>query len=307
MTYDLIIIGAGPAGVSAALYAKSRGLNLLLIEKDKVGGIIGTVSAINHYASVSKNQTGEDFACRLATQLKDSDIDVTNEDVLSVKLEGKTKEVTTNNATYLSKAVIIANGSTPKKLDTIGGDEHYGKSFGINAFKNGEANKGKEMFVIGGAGGAAKETIYLSSFAKTVTMVCIENELPHMNRFNEKIKNIDNIKVKTHTKLVELKGKDFITSLVFEDLLTGEREEVFSEKALVFVNIGLEPNTKIYTELEIEKGYIVVNRDQQTNIEGVFAAGDICSKKIRQVATAVSDGAIAAIEANTYISSMESH
>ena len=274
------------------------------MNKEKVGGIIGSVSTITHYASVFKNQSGEDFAIKMATQLKDNDINIIYEDVLSTKLNKKEKEIITNNSCYLSKAVIIANGSTARKLNVIGGDMHFGKSFGINPYRNRETSKGKNVFVIGGAGGAAKEVIYLSKFAEMVTIVCIENELISISEFKEKIKNIDNIKVKPHTKLVELKGKDFITSLIFEDLLTGQKEELANERALVFVNIGLTPNTDIYSEIEKEKGYIVVNNDQETNIEGVFAAGDICVKKVRQVATAVSDGAIAAIQAATYISTI---
>ncbi len=301
MIYDLIIVGAGPAGVSAALYAKSRGLNLLLIEKDKVGGIIGTVSTVTHYASVHKNQSGVDFANKMSTQLIDNDINILFENVISVELSGAVKEIITTNANYLCKATILANGSTPRKLNIIGGDIHYGKSFAINPYMCGEVNEGKNMFVIGGAGGAAKEAIYLSKFAKTVTIVCIENELISISEFNEKVKSTENIKVKPHTKLVELKGKDNISSLVFEDLLTGTKEEVYDEGALVFVNIGLIPNTDIFSEVATEKGYIVVNCNQETNITGVFAAGDICVKKVRQVATAVSDGAIAAIQAHTYI------
>ncbi len=250
----------------------------MLFEKLRVGGIIADLSTVSHYFSAFQKETGVEFANKMSMQLKNNNIDVHYEEILAVKLSVKIKEITTNNANYQSKSIIIANGSTARKLEVIGGDKHEGKSFATNPYEAGKANTGKDMFVIGGAGRAAKEAIYLSQFAKTVTIVCIENELISISEFNEKVKNADNIKVKPHTKLTEIKGEANINSLVFEDLLTGKSKELVCPEALVFVNIGLIANSSIYPELELEKGYIKINSNQETNICGVFGAGDKTSQ-----------------------------
>ncbi len=304
MNYDVIIIGAGPAGVSAGIYAKSRGLNCLLLEKKCVGGIISNVSSVTHYASVEEGETGEMFSQKMINQLERTGVAVQYEDVKSVKLNGDVKEVTTENTTYQAKSVIIANGSTPRRLDIVGSNEHYGKTMGLNPFKHGPLHKGKDMFVIGGADGAVKEAIFLSQFAKTVTIVCVENEIACIKEFKDKLATIENIKIRPHSGLVEVHGGDSIEALVFEDLNSGEKEKLACEEALVFVYAGLIPNTHLYDEFELENGYIKTNSQQETSIKGVYAAGDICVKQVRQIATAVSDGAVAGIQVAGYLTKL---
>ncbi len=302
--YDLIIIGAGPAGVSASIYASSRGLDVLVIEKSKVGGIIGGVSTVSHYASASKGETGVTFAKKLEDQLLSTTAKFIVEEVKDVNFDGDIKEVTTNKDTYKAKAVIIASGSTPKRLDVLGAENFYGRFLGVNPLKTAEEFKGRNMYVIGGADGAVKEAIYLSKFGAKVTIVCVEDELSCIYEFKEKVNTLDNIKVISHSSLNAIKGDEEIEEIELIDNNTKEITKILDKGAIIYTYIGLTPNTSMYESLETENGYIVTNSDMETNIKGVFASGDIIKKSVRQVSTAVNDGTIAGVNAFKYVSSL---
>ncbi len=297
MKYDLIIIGAGPSGVSSAIYAKSRGMHVLLLEKNKVGGIIAGVSSVTHYASVDAEESGISFARKMEDQLCRAGIDVIYEEVIEVHLQDVVKQVTTNVATYEADCVIIAAGSTPRKLETKGLYAFTGKAVALNPYKDAHLCKGKDVYVIGGADGAVKEALYLAGFAKRVYIVCIERELACIQEFKDRIEKCDNIFIKPHVSLIEVTGGEYIHSLVFEDVHSNVRSEEHSDAAIVFVYAGLIANTQLFSEVHQEQGYIVVNEKQQTSVAGVYAVGDLCKKQVRQVATAVSDGAVASIHA----------
>ena len=293
--YDLIVIGAGPAGVSASIYACSRGLKVLVLEKNVVGGVIGAVSSVTHYTSVDKDETGITFAAKMKDQLLNAGAELIIDEVVEIKFSGNVKEVITKEKSYEAKAIIIANGSMPKKLDIEGASKFFGKTFSINAQKTGELHKGKNMYVIGGADGAVKEAIFLSQFANKVTIVCVEEELSCIREFIDKSAKIENISVLPHSSLTAVRGDSEIEELEFTDLITEEKTTIVDKGAIVYTYIGLVPNTSIYNDLELENGYIVVDDNMETKFPGVFAVGDIRKKRVRQVATAVSDGAIAAI------------
>ena len=299
--YDLIIIGAGPAGVSACVYATSRGLKVLVIEKNAVGGIIGGVSTVSHYTAITQNETGATFAKRMEEQLLGSGATLTIEEVISVDFENNTKKVTTTKGVYQAKAIIIANGSTAKKLEADGAEKFRGKTFAVNASKTAEKYRGRNMYVIGGADGAVKEALYLSKFAKQVTIVCVEEELACIQEFCDKVKSTSNIVVRPHSSLTSVKGNEEIEQLVFTDIKTKETEQISDDGAVVYTYIGLIPNTQMYDCLHTDNGYLIVNNDMETSISGVFAVGDICKKAVRQVSTAVSDGTIAGINAFKYL------
>ena len=299
--YDLIIIGAGPSGVSASVYASSRGLNVLVIEKNSVGGIIGGVSTVSHYTAITQNETGATFAKRMKEQLLDAGVTLAIEEVIHVDFDHDIKKVTTTKGVYQSKAIIIANGSTAKKLNVEGAEQFRGKTFAINAMRTSEKYRGRNMYVIGGADGAVKEALYLARFAKKVTIVCVEEELACIQEFRNKAKATSNIVVRPHSSLINVKGNEEIEQLVFIDLITKEIEEIQDKGAVVYTYIGLVPNTQIYDCLQTDNGYLIVNNDMETSIPGVFAIGDICKKSVRQVSTAVSDGTIAGINAFIYL------
>ncbi len=301
MVYDVIVIGAGPAGISAAVYAQSRGMKVVILEKKKVGGIIGNVSTVTHYAAIVEDETGKSFADRMEKQALDSGVEIKYEEVQQVSLNNEVKQIKTNEAMYQAKAVILANGSTPRKLNIPGEMELAGHGIGLNAAKDGARYEGKNIYVVGGADGAIKEALYLAQYAKKLTIIHFEEKLGAIREFMDKVEQAENIEVRLGTRLTAVQGKEHVEALELTHVATGEKEMITDDGCGIFIYAGTTPNTEIYTELALIDGYIPVNEKMETEIPGVYAAGDIRVKQVRQVATAVADGAIAAINASAYI------
>ena len=295
--YDIIIIGGGPAGISAGIYAVSRGKKTLILEKAQIGGIIGKVSTVTHYSAIIENESGMTFAERLKRQALHAGVEIRYENVVNTVLTGDIKSVLTENGSYQARKLILANGSTPRKLGIPGEDALAGKGMGLNAARDGAVYAGKNMYVIGGADGAVKEALYLSQFAKTVTILHFEEQLGCIAEFKDKIQKSSNITLRLSSRLQAVRGREQVEALEIADEKTGSLELLTDPGCGIFVYAGTVPNTDIYTELSLENGYIPVNEKMETAIPGVYAAGDIRVKQVRQVATAVSDGAVAAINA----------
>lgn len=294
--YDMIIIGAGPAGISAAIYGKSRGKKVLVLEKKQVGGLIGTVSTVTHYTAIVKEESGSTFAERMKEQALGAGVEIRYETVTQTKLTGEIKKVVTEKESYEAKTLILANGGSGRMLGIPGEGL---KGVRLNAPKDGLHYKGKKVYVIGGADGAVKEALYLAGIAEKVTIVCVEEELACIQEFKDKAAACNNIEIMPHASLTAVYGSEALEELEFTDNKTGEKQVIKDKECGVFVYAGIVPNTQMYTELKLKDGYIPVDDCMQTEIPGVFAAGDIRVKKVRQVATAVSDGAIAGIQAAT--------
>lgn len=295
--YDIIIIGGGPAGISAGIYAVSRGKKTLILEKAQIGGIIGKVSTVTHYSAIIENESGMTFAERLKRQALHAGVEIRYENVVNTVLTGDIKSVLTENGSYQARKLILANGSTPRKLGIPGEDALAGKGMGLNAARDGAVYAGKNMYVIGGADGAVKEALYLSQFAKTVTILHFEEQLGCIAEFKDKIQKSSNITLRLSSRLQAVRGREQVEALEIADEKAGSLELLTDPGCGIFVYAGTVPNTDIYTELSLENGYIPVNEKMETAIPGVYAAGDIRVKQVRQVATAVSDGAVAAINA----------
>ena len=292
--YDMIIIGTGPAGISAAIYGKSRGKKVLVLEKKQVGGLIGTVSTVTHYTAIVKEESGKTFAERMKEQALSAGVEIRYENVTETKLTGEIKKVVTNKESYESKTLILANGGSGRMLGIPGESL---KGVRLNAPKDGLDYNGKNVYVIGGADGAVKEALYLAEIAGKVIIVCVEDELACIQEFKDKVVTYDNIEIMPHSSLTAVYGNESVEELEFTDNKTGKKRIVKDADCGVFVYAGIVPNTQMYTELKLDGGYIPVDASMQTEIPGVFAAGDICVKIVRQVATAVADGAIAGIQA----------
>ena len=245
--YDMIVIGGGPAGVAAAIYGKSRGKNVLVLEKNKVGGLIGSVSTVTHYPGIVEEETGATFAARLKKQAESSGIPFQYEEVTQVDLEKSPKTIQTNKNTYEAKAVVIANGGSGRMLGIPG---ETLKGMRLNAPRDGEAYKGKNVYVIGGADGAVKEALYLSKLAKEVMLVCVEDELACIPEFKEKALHTPNLKIMPHSSLVEVLGDGKVEELVFQDNQTNEKTHVKDDQAGVFVYAGIVPNTNVFPQLD---------------------------------------------------------
>ena len=295
--YDIIIIGAGPAGISAGIYAVSRGKKTLIIEKQEAGGLIGRVSTVTHYAGINEGETGASFARKLKAQAENAGVEMVYETVTFVKLQGEVKEIRTDKNCYRTAKVILANGTSPRTLGIEGEEKLRGKGMGMNAAKHGADYLGKHVYVVGGADGAVKEALYLSQYASQVTIIHFEETLGCIQEFKEKVKSSSNIDLRLHSRLHGVYGTDQVHSLDILDERTGSVETIADSGCGIFVYAGTIPNTELYTELHLKDGYIPVNEWMETEIPGVYAAGDIREKQVRQISTAVSDGTMAAIGA----------
>ena len=295
--YDVVIIGAGPAGISAGIYAASRGKKTLILEKKEIGGLIGKVSTVTHYAGIITGETGVSFAERLKEQAKQAGVEVRQEEVISVELSAQEKKIHTEQGMYDAKKVILANGTSPRKLGITGEEELSGRGMGMNAAKDARAYCGKHVYVVGGADGAVKEALYLAGFAEKVTLLHFEETLGCIAEFREKAEHTSNVEVRLHSRLHAVYGVEKVESLEILDERTGAIETVADPGCGVFVYAGTVPNTELYTQIRLENGFIPVDENMQTEISGVYAVGDIRVKQVRQVSTAVADGTIAAIHA----------
>lgn len=296
--YDVVIIGAGPAGISAGIYAASRGRKVVILEKNAVGGLIGKVSTVTHYASVTVGETGKMFAEKLEAQARNAGVEIVKAQVIGVDLEGDVKKIHTEHGEYTGRKVILANGTSPRKLGIPGEKELAGKGMAMNAAKDGAAYQGKNVYVVGGADGAIKEALYLARYAAKVTIIHFEEQLGCIAEFKEKVSKTPNIALRLNARLHGVYGVDRVESFEIADEKTGAIETIEDPGCGIFVYAGTVPNTELYTQLELQDGFIPVNEKMETAIPGVYAVGDIRVKQVRQVSTAVADGTIAAINAS---------
>ena len=299
--YDLVITGGGPAGISASLYAVSRGLKTLLLEKNSIGGTIGTVSTVTHYTGLIEHESGATFAARLKAQAERAGVEVRYEPAVQVSLSGPEKTVSTDREQYTSRAIILANGTTPRKLGIPGESKLGGHGMDMNAAKDGASFQGRNVYVVGGADGAIKEAIYLAQFAKKLTVIHFEDKLGAIPEFRNKLHALPNVRVLLHTRLAAVRGESHVECLELTDEHTGAVREVKDDGCGIFVYAGSIPNTELYRELKLSDGFIPVNSKMETELPGVYAAGDICFKQVRQVSTAVAEGAVAGIDAAAYL------
>lgn len=295
---DIVIIGAGVSGISAAIYSASRGMKIALIEKNQLGGLINNVSQISHYAGIIVGETGEMFINRAKKQLKELNVQTIEETVIQVDFSQNIKKVITDKAEYQAKTVIIATGTTPNIIGFEGEKELYGKAVFYQAIHNTEAFEDKEIVLVGGSDGAAKEALYLSQIAKKVHLVFVEEKLACIAEFANKIESASNIQLYPHSSIIKAGQKDEDLLVTLKDNASETTEVLQLQRGGIFIYAGGRPLNDIFQgQITMENGFITTDNDMQTSVEGVYAVGDIRAKKVRQVSTAVSDGTIAAIMA----------
>ena len=305
--YDTIIIGAGPAGLAAAIYAGRSRLNTLVIEKGAVGGQIATTSDIENYPGALHEDTGSSLCERMAEQAKSFGASFVSDTALELMLEGAEKKIVCQKQTYSAKTVIVAAGGSPKKIGCPGEAELAAKGVSYCATCDGSFFTDLEVYAIGGGDAAVEEAIYLTKFARKVTIVHRRDQLRAVASIAEKAMKNDKIHFLWDTVVQEIKGDDIVESIVFKNVKTGELTEHNASEDDgtfgVFVFIGFEPvNELIRDKITVDPaGYVITDDNMNTNIQGVFVAGDLRQKSLRQVVTAVSDGAIAAMQAEKYI------
>lgn len=306
--YDLLIIGGGPAGLSAGLYAGRARLKTLIIEKEHTGGQIASTAEVVNYPGIVKT-TGPDLTNQMRIQSENFGVKFQTADVIGVDLEGEIKTVKTSSGDIQGRAVIIATGASPRKLGFPGEIEYGGRGVAYCSTCDGEFFKDLEVLVIGAGYAAAEEAIYLTRFAKKVIIIAREPEFTCAKSIGDKVKANKNIEIRFNTEVVEAVGDDVLRSVKLINNVTNERSEYFPPKEDgtfgIFVFVGYQPQTDVFKDkIDMDRwGYILTDENMQTNIKGVYAAGDLRPKMLRQVVTAVADGAIAATDAERYVAS----
>ena len=306
MIYDLIIIGGGPAGISAGIYAGRAKLKTLVIEKENMGGQIKTTHEMVNYPGILQT-TGTEYMDTLRQQALSFNVNFKEDEVLDLSLGSDIKVIKTKKEEIQGRAVIFATGASPRKLGFKGEEEFTGRGVAYCATCDGEFFQGLDVFVIGGGYAAAEEALFLTKFAKKVRVVVRKSEFGCAKTIADKVKAHSKIEVLFNTELEEVGGEGVLQFAKFKNNKTGE---IFEYKASeedetfgVFVFIGYKPQTELLkgkVQLD-EQGYIVTNEVMETNLPGVYAAGDLRPKILRQVVTAVADGAIAATVAEKYV------
>lgn len=305
--YDVIIIGAGPAGLSAGLYAGRARLSTLIIEKDKDGGQIVLTSEVENYPGCLEGESGPTLIDRMAKQAEHFGAEKVYDEILEVKLEGKEKVIKGKKGEYVGKTVIIATGASSRPIGCPGEKTFTGKGVSYCATCDGNFFEDFEVFVVGGGDTAVEEAMYLTKFARKVTIIHRREELRAAKSIQEKAFANPKMNFIWNSAVKEIKGEGVVGSMVLENLKTGELTEIEADEDDgifgIFVFIGYTPKTQIFEGIiNLDKGYIVTDENMRTNIEGVYAVGDVRVKSLRQVVTAAADGAIAAVQAEKYIS-----
>ncbi|MFA5527520.1 MAG: thioredoxin-disulfide reductase [Peptostreptococcales bacterium] len=305
--YDILIIGAGPAGLAAGIYAARARMSTVIIEKGVPGGQIFSTHQIANYPGSIDDETGPGLSKRMEKQAKEFGAEIITDEITEVELEGEIKTIKGNRGSYKAKSIIIATGAYPKTLGAAGEMEHVGAGVSYCATCDGGFYSGLEVFVVGGGDSALQEALYLTRFAKKVTILHRRKTFRGAKSLQEKVEQNEKIKVLMNTVIEEIKGEGVVESVLLKNTVTGQIYEYKADSKDgilgVFVFVGYKPNSKLFeTKVDLDEWrYIKTDEKMKTNIQGVFAAGDIRSKSLRQVVTAVSDGAIAAIEAEEYI------
>ena len=304
--YDVIIVGGGPAGLTAALYLARAKYRVLVLEKEQLGGQIAITHEVVNYPGIAKT-SGKALTDTIQQQAEHFGAEFMLAEATGFDLSGDIKTVHTNKGDYRCFGILLATGAHPRTIGFKGEEEHKGRGVAYCATCDGEFFTGKEIFVVGGGYAAAEESVFLTKFARHVTILVRKDDFSCAASVADQAKNHEKITVLTNTVMEEVSGENGLTYARYKNTSTGEVSEYKSEESFgVFVFAGYAPATeavKGIVELN-EQGYIVTDASQKTSADGVYAAGDVCIKPLRQVVTATSDGALAATELEKYVAAV---
>ena len=309
--YDVIILGAGPAGLAAGLYTGRSRLSTLIIEKGQDGGQIAITDEIENYpGQMVEGESGPSLISRMTKQAEKFGAERVSDTVDSVELEGPVKVLHGKKDTYQCRALIVATGAFPKPIGCKGEKEFMGKGVSYCATCDASFFEDFEVFVVGGGDSAVEEAMYLTKFARKVTLIHRRDELRAAKSIQEKAFKNDKLFFLWDTVVEELHGDELLSGMTVKNVKTGEltRIDADEEDGMfgIFGFIGYNPRSELFEgKLDMEYGYIKTDENMHTNIEGVYAAGDIRVKSLRQVVTAAADGAIAAMQVEHFISNLK--
>ena len=304
--YDVIIVGGGPAGLTAALYLARAKYRVLVLEKEAFGGQISITHEVVNYPGIAKT-SGKALTDTIQQQAEGFGAEFMLAEATGYDLAGDIKTVRTNQGDYRCFGILLATGAHPRMVGFKGEEEHKGRGVAYCATCDGEFFTGKEIFVVGGGYAAAEESVFLTKFARHVTVLVRKDDFSCAASVSDQAKNHEKITVLYNTVMEEVSGENGLTYARYKNTATGEVTEYKSEESFgVFVFAGYAPATeavKGIVELN-EQGYIITDATQKTGTEGVYAAGDVCIKPLRQLVTATGDGALAATELEKYVAAV---
>ena len=304
--YDVIVVGGGPAGLTAALYLARAKYRVLVLEKEQFGGQISITHEVVNYPGISKT-SGKALTDTIQQQAEHFGAEFALAEAIGFDIAGDIKTVRTNKGNYRCFGILLATGAHPRMVGFKGEEEHKGRGVAYCATCDGEFFTGKEIFVVGGGYAAAEESVFLTKFARHVTILIRKDDFSCAASVADQAKNHEKITVLYHTVMEEVAGENGLTYARYKNTATGEVTEYRSEESFgVFVFAGYAPATEAVKGLiELnEQGYVVTDASQKTSAEGVYAAGDVCIKPLRQVVTATGDGALAATELEKYVAAV---
>ena len=305
--YDVAIIGGGPAGLTAALYLARACYRVIVLEKEKFGGQITITSEVVNYPGIEITD-GKTLTEKMRVQAQNFGAEFKLAEVTSINMDNDVKEIETTKGKIHCLGVLLATGAHPRMIGFEGEAEYKGHGVAYCATCDGEFFTGKDIFVIGGGFAAAEESVFLTKYAKHVTILVREEDFTCAKATADETKANKDITVLYNKEVVRVEGDGVLRSITWKDLVSGEEttHKVEDDTFGVFVFAGYEPETSLVKGLaEIdERGYIITDKSQMTTRDGLFAAGDVCIKPLRQVVTAVGDGALAATELEKYVVKM---
>ena len=307
--YDVIVIGGGPAGLTAALYLARAKYRVLVVEKEQFGGQIAITHEVVNYPGIEKT-SGKALTDTMQRQAESFGAEFLLAEATAFTLSGHVKTVHTSRGTYHCLGVLLATGAHPRTVGFRGEEEHKGHGVAYCATCDGEFFTGKDIYVVGGGYAAAEESVFLTKFARHVTVLIRKDDFSCASSVADRAKNHEKITVLTNTVLEEVSGKNGLDYARYKNTVTGEVTEVKSpdgETFGVFVFAGYAPATQVLKGVVAlnEQGYILTDATQKTSVDGVYAAGDVCIKPLRQVVTATGDGALAATELEKYVAAIQ--
>ena len=303
--YDIIIIGGGPGGYTAALYAARAGLDVIVLEKLSAGGQMALTSQIDNYPGFEEGVDGFELGEKMQAGAEKFGAKTEYAEVFSVDLSAVPKIVETSEGTFYGHTVVFATGASPRELGVTGEKELVGRGVHYCAACDGMFYKGKTVVIVGGGNTAAADAMVLSRIAKKVILVHRRDTLRATKIYHEPLKKAENVEFHWNSVVSEFISEGKVTGIKIKNVHTGEEELIHCDG--VFVSVGRKPATELVNEqLDLDaSGYIVADESTKTNISGVYAVGDVRTKKLRQIVTAVSDGAIAAHEAEEYLAEIK--
>ena len=307
--YDVVVIGGGPAGLTAAIYLARARYRVLVLEKEQFGGQITITHEVVNYPGLEKT-SGKELTETMRRQAESFGAEFLMAEAKSIKADGDVKTVHTNRGDFQCLGILLATGAHPRTIGFKGEAEHKGRGVAYCATCDGEFFTGKEVFVIGGGFAAAEESVFLTKFASHVTILVREDDFTCAEAVSEPAKKHEKITVIYNTVVEEVSGENGLNYIRYKNIKTGELTEYHAEKEDtfgVFVFAGYSPDTKLVKDIaELDEyGYVITDSSQKTTADGLYAAGDVCIKPLRQVVTATGDGALAATELEKYVAEMQ--